>query len=143
MKCDIGDLAAHLRGNAVAFFAVIVLLFPSSPTVLCIAPGGHIKVEDMDAPCCASSGLSAPTACRPDTGFNAPGNCHNCRHFFLTPNGRGAISESYDRAVASPLADECLENDISTDISLPLCRSDALTNTDAPISVSFSVPLRC
>jgi hypothetical protein len=119
-----------------------VMLFPSSPTVLCVAPGGHIEIEDMDAPCCAHSGISAPAACQPGSGFNGPNCCHNCTDYFMTPNGPGAISESYD-AVAIPFVGECLETHISTEISLSLCRSDALTNIAATIAVSSSVPLRC
>jgi hypothetical protein len=130
-------------GNVGAVVAVILLLFPSSASVLCIAPGGHIAIEDLNAPCCTPFGISTPAACQPDNGFNVPSDCHNCTDFFMTPNGRGATSESYDHVVASPLADECLENHISTDACLSLCRSDALTSIGAPIPVSSSVPLRC
>jgi len=123
--------------------AVIVLLFPSSAAVLCIAPGGHMAIEDLNAPCCAPFGVSAPAAYQPDNGFNAPGNCHNCTDFFLTPNGRGAVSESFNHAAASPLDAECPENHFSADISLSLWRSGAVKNTDVSIPVSSSVPLRC
>jgi hypothetical protein len=130
-------------GNVGTVVAVILLLLPSSPTVLCVAPGSHIEIEDMNAACCASSGISAPAVPQPDNGFNAPGYCKNCTDYFMTPNGRGALSESYNHAAASPLAAECLENHLSADTSLSLWRSDALTNIDAPIPVSSSVPLRC
>jgi hypothetical protein len=143
MKGEVRELVDRFRGNVGAVVAVILLLFPSSASVLCIAPGGHIAIEDINAPCCTPFGISTPAGCQPDNGFNAPSICHNCTDFFLTPNGRGALSESYDHAAASPLADECLDNHISAGTSLSLCRSDALTNIDAPIPVSSSVPLRC
>ena len=143
MKDPVRELAGGFGSNVGTVVAVILLLFPSSPTVLCIAPGGHMAIEDMDAPCCAHTGISTPAACQPDNGFNAPGCCHNCTDLFMTPNGRGATSESFDHAVANPLADECLENHTSTDICLSLWRSDALSGIAAPIPISSSVPLRC
>lgn len=143
MKRDIQKLDGRFGGIAAVFLAFVVSLFPSSPMVLCIAPGGHIAFEDMDSPCCASAGVSSPAACQPDAGFNAAGYCHNCTDFFMTPNGRGAISESYDQNVASPLVGECPENHISAHISLSLCRAGVLADTDASIPVSSFVPLRC
>jgi hypothetical protein len=143
MKGDVRELAGRFRGNAVAVIAAFLLLFPSSASVLCIAPGGHIEIEDLNAPCCRSFGISTPAGCQPDNGFNTPGICHNCTDFFLTPNARGAVSESCDLAAANPFAAECLEDHLSADISLSPYRSGAVKNAAVTIPVFSSVPLRC
>jgi hypothetical protein len=135
--------AGRFGGVVAVFIAAAVLLFPSTPTVLCVAPGGHVEIEDMDAPCCMNSGVSAPVGVQPDNGINAPGYCHNCTDYFLTPNGRGATSASNAHSVAASLAGECLENHISTESSPPLCRSDALARITETIPISPSAPLRC
>ena len=143
MRFRFEDSAGRFEGNLLVVLAAISLLFPSSALVLCISPDGHVAVEDFNAPCCHPHDISLPGKGHPGNGSAAVPDCHNCTDLFMTPNGRGATSESFDHAVANPLADECLENHISTDICLSLWRSDALSSMDAPIPVSSSVPLRC
>jgi hypothetical protein len=143
MKGDVRELAGQFWGNVGVVVAVILLLFPSSASVLCIAPSGHLAIEDINAACCASSGISAPAGRQLDNGFNAPGDCQNCTDVFMTPDGRGAVSGSSHNAAANSLADECLGNHLSTSIAFSLCRLSAINNIDVPIPVSSSVPLRC
>jgi hypothetical protein len=126
---------------AVVVVAAIVLLFPSSPTVLCVAPGVHIQIEDMGAPCCAHPSVTGPAARQLDDGINLP--CNSCTDYFMTPNGRGATLASFDHAIANPLVGECPENRASAYTSILLCQSDALTNIAALPPVSSSAPLRC
>jgi hypothetical protein len=135
--------AGRFGGIAAVFIAAAVLLFPSTPTVLCVVPGGHVEIEDMDGHCCMNPSVSAPVGVQPDNGFNSPANCRNCTDLFLTPYGRGAVLASLHHTAANPLAAECLENHIPTESSPPLCRSDALARMTATIPVSSSVPLRC
>jgi hypothetical protein len=143
MKCDFRKLGGQCKSNAAVFIAVILLLCPGSASVLCIAPGGHIAIEDINALCCASSGISTSTVYQPDNGFNALANCQNCTDFFITPNGREAVFESHDHAAASPFADESLQNRLSADTSLWLLQSGAIKYIDAPVPISSAVPLRC
>jgi hypothetical protein len=137
------DSHGRCGGNAMVVLALTSLLFPSSASVLCIAPGGHVSIEDINAPCCAPSDISASAGRQPDNGFSAPGKCQNCTDLFMTPNGRDAVSESCNNAAANPLADECPENHLLADTPLSLCRPDAIIRTDGPILFFSSVPLRC
>ena len=130
-------------GIAAAFVAAIFLLFPVSSSVLCITPDGHIEIEDISAACCASSDISIPVGYPPDNGFHAPESCQDCTDFIITTTGQGAVLKSYDHAVASPFADECLENRLSADIPLSQYRSSAIKNIDVTIPVSSSLPLLC
>jgi hypothetical protein len=143
MKRDLKELAGQFRGNGVAIVAVILLLFPCSASVLCIAPGGHVAIEDSNAACCASPGNSAPAGRHSDNEFNGAGDCHNCTDLFMTPNGRGAVLESYDNAAASLRAAECPGNHIPAETPSSPRGSATIKNLDAPIAITSSVPLRC
>jgi hypothetical protein len=127
----------------VVILAILFLLFPSSASVLCIGPGGHIAIEDINAPCCASSGISASSGSQTYSGFNGSGNCQNCTDFLLTQNGREVISPSNDFAVSSLIADACLENPLSTDVFVSRFQSGPIGSVDAPIPFCSSLPLRC
>jgi len=72
----------------------LLLLFPSSASVLCIEPGGHIAIEDVNAACCASSRVHSATRTQSGEELNPAGNCGHCTDLFITPYGRGAVLES-------------------------------------------------
>jgi len=143
MKGDIGKLGWRFWGHAAAFVAAILLLFPASFSILCIAPGGHMEIEAIGDACCPSPDISIPSGRQPDNGFNATDSCRDCTDFFIATNGQEAVRESYDRAAASPFAAESFENRLSVDIPLSLCRSSINKIIDPPIPVSSSIPLRC
>ncbi len=143
MKRSNGAAADRCSGKVVAALAAVVLLFPSSASVLCITPGGHVAIEDLNATCCASSAVSVLSGHQPDSGLNAAGDCKNCTDLFMTPNGRGAILVPTDAAAASPLSDECPGHRLPVDLSLWLCDSGAIIDFPEPIPVFSSVPLRC
>jgi len=143
MKRCMGELTAGFRGNAGVFAAVVVLLFPSSASVLCIAPGGHLAVESINATCCAPSTSPASPMRQPDGGLKAPGDCQDCTDLFLTPNGSGAVLGSPDRMAASAPASECPGDCILTHRSLLLRSPDAPPAASARTPVSSAGPLRC
>jgi len=143
MMNDLGKLRRQFGSNMATFVAFILLLFPSSSSILCIAPGGHIEIEDIRTACCPSADISIPVVYQPDNGFNESDTCQNCEDFFIAANGREAVLRSCDHAVASPFADKCLENRFSADIVLSLCPSNVIKNIDTPIPVSSSLPLLC
>ncbi len=143
MKRSVKGLAGRLRGKAVAVVAAILMLFPSSACVLCVASGGHIQIEDINAGCCEHSDLYAPSGFHPDNGFDAPGYCRNCTDFFVTPNGRGALLVSSDHAFAHPLSAECLGDRPAADLSFWPCGSGRTAHLNAPGRASALVPLRC
>jgi hypothetical protein len=142
MRRNLGELFIF-KGNAAALVFAVLLLFPSSASVLCIAPGNHISIEDINAPCCASSSISAQSGRQTNSGFNGLVNCQNCTDFFLTPNGREVIPPSNNLAASRQIADACLENLLSKDVPVSLFRSGSIGIVDAPIPICSSVPLRC
>ena len=123
--------------------AIIFLLFPSSASVLCIAPGGHLAVEDINAGCCAPSTANIRGENQPGNGFAAAGDCQNCTDLFLTPNTRGTVLESYDTVAPNSLADAYLRNHIPADTPSSPRLPATIRKVDAPIAINPSVPLRC
>lgn len=143
MKSDFGELGKQFKRSIAAFVFVILLLFPCSTSLVCVAPGGHIAIESIGDTCCASFEISTQAEGQPDNGFTAADDCHNCTDFLIASHMLAAASESCRHASASPFADECPENHSSTDSSLSLFQSAGSTNNERPIPVSPSVPMRC
>jgi hypothetical protein len=142
MKSYFEGSVGQFTDNLIIVLAAISLLFPSSALVLCISPAGHVEIEDLNAACCAHNDISSPGKNQPDNRCAAAADCHNCTDLFLTPNGRGAVTESYDIVPAGSRGDECVGNHLLADVSFWLNRQDAIQHTDRPIPVSSSVPLR-
>jgi hypothetical protein len=143
MKLNLKDLPDHFMGNAMISLAIFLLLFPSSASVLCIAPGSHIAVEDINAACCSSSANGFQAENQPKNGFAAAGNCPNCIDIFLAANPRAAIPVSRDSVTPHSPADAYLRDYIQADTpSLPH-QSATFSKTGAPIPINGFVPLRC
>lgn len=90
MQGEFMRLRGRLRENAIGIVSFVLLLFPSSPSVLCMGPGDQAAVEDLASACCAGSAGALRGESRPHSGLAAAGDCQNCTDEFLTPNGRGA-----------------------------------------------------
>jgi hypothetical protein len=135
--------AGQGRRNALVILAAAALLFPGYSSVLCIGPGGHVAIEDLNAACCASSRSYSAAGDLPDNGFAAALDCRNCIDLFITPNGPGTVTESFGNSGAVPLAEECFGDHLSAltpfGLSQPIASGDI--NGKAPIS--SSIPLRC
>jgi hypothetical protein len=129
--------------SALALLAMVLLLSPSSSSVLCIAPGSHIAVEDVNSLCCVSHTVSPSTGLRPNGAFEGPGSCDNCTDVFLALNGNGVLSQSGSSAIAKPIDAEFLDASLSSDLSASLSRSAQTANPDAPVLLYPSIPLRC
>jgi len=125
------------------FVFVASLLIPNSTSLLCVAPSGHMEIENIGADCCAALDISPRAEGQPDNGFNAAGDCHNCIDFFIASYVQVVASKSHNQAAASPSADECPEIHRSIDVFPSLCRPVGITAHDRPISVPSSVPMRC
>jgi hypothetical protein len=126
-----------------AFVAVILLFCPNSTSILCMAPGGHIAIENINALCCASSDISTPNECQPDNELGSPVNGKNCTDLLMASDGRAVRIESYSNAAAGSLTEECLGNHLAVNTSLRLRRWSAAINSNASIPVSSAVPMRC
>jgi hypothetical protein len=143
MKRNPKGLPGRFGCDAIAVLAIISLLFPVSGSILCIAPGGHIAVEDINTACCLSSNINDRDENRPDKGLDTAEDCMNCTDFFLTPNRQGAIFKSCDNAVPNSLVDACLRNHILADIFSSLHQLVLINKIDAPSTLAASIPLRC
>jgi hypothetical protein len=143
MKGSLRDPEDRFAIDAAVVLAAILLILPSSTSVLCIAPGQHIAIEDINALCCFSSGISLSSGTQPGSGFSEPGSCHNCTDLFLASNGRGVPAQSGNLIIASLFDAECVEIYLPEDISLLLYGSSSIGSTTTPIPVCSSVPLRC
>ncbi len=138
MRGAAGRFKSHLW-NATA---AILLLFPNSASVLCIAPGGHVAIEDINSSCCASSHAVRP-APQKESGVSTAVLCSDCTDLFLTPNGRGAIPESYFGIVPGFPAGEYLGNHGSVDIAFSIIRQGIVGRIAASKTSWSPVPLRC
>ena len=142
MKRNSKELPDQFRGDATVILSILLLLFPVSASVLCIAPD-HIAVEDINARCCSSSGINDRGENQRDNEFAAAEDCHNCTDLLLSPNKRGAVLESYANVVPNSPADAYLGNRIQADISSLPHRSGTIRTNATPIPIAASVPLRC
>jgi hypothetical protein len=143
MKGDVGKPARPSSGNGTLLMATLLLMFPSSASMLCIAPGGHVAIEDINALCCAPFSASAPDESHGINSFGSPDKCSNCTDIFLTPNGRAPASKSYRSAAAGYHAGECLGNQLSAVTCFSQCLPDipySYVDTSPPMTAL--IPMR-
>jgi hypothetical protein len=133
-------LLGRFIGNAAVFFSAFFLLFPSNPSVICMAPGSHVAIEDLNALCCAHSKINIQDGCSPSDALNTAKDCQNCTDIIISINERGPISES-NRATAGFLSDAGFEVRPPEIVPARLFRRNSLAIFNA--SVFSSVPLRC
>jgi hypothetical protein len=143
MKRYFRHISDALRGKVTVCLTIILLLSPVSASVICIAPGGHIAIEDVNAACCASTGISDQNEKSPENGLATAVDCINCTDFFITPNERGAFLVSYANAVPNSLASACVRNHTPGEISSSQRQSVTINKLDAQSAVTASSPLRC
>ena len=126
---------------ATILLTAIALLSPGYSSVLCIAPGGHISIEELNAACCADSHISSAFEGRPENGYAAAGECRNCTDLLLS-NDLGAITGSSRNAV-SDTPGEAFGNHGSAIESFGAFRESASARVMLTVPISPSVPLRC
>jgi hypothetical protein len=143
MKRSFKGLPDSLSFDVTVGIAIILLLLPVSTSVLCIGPGGHIEIEDINATCCASSDIDHESEQRPDNELTAVGDCINCTDLFLTSNERGALLESYANVVPNQISDACVSNHSTATISSSNHRSRMINGIDPPSVLTAFAPLRC
>jgi len=140
MKGNKTGLFGRLNGHAFILLASILLMSPvSSSSVLCIAPGDHVAIEDLDAGCCASSAIAAEESRNSDE-FDTATHCRNCTDLFITPNERGPIRDFLVVAMGSA-ADDCSRDPLQVITSSHLVLQRTLNDVVTPKSAS--VPIRC
>jgi len=145
MKLYTNILAAEVSGHTLAVLAIILLVFPSSARVLCIAPGGHAAIEDLGAACCASCGTSCRSDGQMHNGLAAAQDCRDCADYLITPNARGAVLDSPDDIAPSTRAHATSGNQTPplASLSSALYRPDKYDGRSALAPATSPVPLRC
>jgi hypothetical protein len=144
MKRGFRGFAGRFWGKEIVLAAVsFLVLFPSSASILCIAPGSHIAIESINAKCCASDRVLEPEATLAHNELGLTGNCGNCTDLFLTPYGREAIPKSHCDAASSAQAGELLGNQPPVELTLSQFRPGAIRSMGGPNPFSSSLPLRC
>jgi hypothetical protein len=142
MKGGIRMLIWQKNASVLVLLASLLLMFPSSASVICIAPGDHVAIESLNALCCSSSGISTQDHYRPGDEPEIAGDCRTCTDLLISLNECGAVPKSYDLAIGGSLDGESCEACFSV-IASQLFVQKALTGVIALPAASHSVPLRC
>jgi len=123
------------------FFAALLLVSPAQSYVICIAPGGHIAIEDINATCCLASNILSQRDQYSDSGLGTAGDCHNCTDISIYQIVSGAISRSTN-AAGGPLTSASFGQDFRilafSRLFLQAGPIGFVSNSAFP-----SVPLRC
>jgi hypothetical protein len=125
---------------AVAVTAVITMLLPGSASVLCVAPGGHVAIENLDSDCCAHIALPLTYEGPETPALDLPGDCGNCADYILTPNGLEPCRASSSRISCGECFEYCL---LPADPFYPTSGSSADSDISAPVPIFCLLPLRC
>jgi hypothetical protein len=129
-------------GVVAAIVSAVATLSPGS-TVLCVAPGGHVVIEDINSGCCMSHDSSSITSNQQGYGLNVPDNCGNCRDFPIVPDGCVVILESFHFAAPATPDIECFGTRIPELADGPSPELRECNNMDSLYPVCFSALLRC
>jgi hypothetical protein len=141
MKDRVGRLAYQALGRIFVLIAAIALIPPVTPSVLCIAPGSHVAIEELDAGCCASPDVFRHMHGQVEDALGATGACRDCIDYLISPTVSGPIPES-PLDVHRILAAECVSLYLPIPSScMPL--EDAPTGIAASAPHDFAGPLRC
>jgi hypothetical protein len=144
MKRGFRGFGGRSLGAEVVLVAVLLLLlFPNSTSVLCIASGSHIAIEDINENCCASTIIPDQAVSHAQSELGLTGNCGDCTDVFMTLFGREAIPKSHCYAACSSQVGECLRNQLPAELSLSQFHQHAIGSIDRLNPSSSSLPLRC
>jgi hypothetical protein len=123
--------------------SMIAIITPISTSVLCIAPGSHIAIENLSSECCAHRVIPAAVEPPQAKEFESAGNCGNCVDFLLTGHGPGTVSEGSRKGAAS-VAGESIGRYLPPAIVFPSEFGLGANNSVcARIPLASPAPLRC
>jgi hypothetical protein len=142
MKGGIGIRIWRWSAKGFILLAALLLMFPASASVVCIAPGDHVAIENLDALCCKSSAITAQDYHSPGNEPGMASDCRSCTDLLISLNERGAIPKSYGHVAGASSTDEC-DGACPSIIASPLFIQNALNDSDAGTSAFSSIPLRC
>jgi hypothetical protein len=143
MNMVIRELGKHIINRALVLFVVISLLMPGSFSVLCIAPGSHVAIEDINALCCISPHIAYPSSTQPNSAFDQPVNCSHCTDLLLISHESGVLLQSGISTAANPFDADFLSASFSADLANAISQSIENGSLASPIPVCLSISLRC
>jgi hypothetical protein len=130
-----------------AFTSVLVLAalaavaLPNPASVLCVAPDGHVAIEDISAPCCDHNETSSMDSNRPHDAVGEVEGCGNCVDFLLDSDSQGMMSSSTGSA-SNSAEDSAPRSPEHADARQP--SGHPIPETVGPLLfLSPSIPLRC
>ena len=141
-----GDLRKRIRrlsSRMSVLSAAILLVLPASISMLCIAPGIHVAIEELNAPCSAHSAVSACGVRLPGNDLDMTGSSGNCTDILVLANERGAIPKFIGSASDGSPATECFGDSLPESAQPRVIRQSLFNDVDALPPVFPSVPLRC
>jgi hypothetical protein len=142
MKRGSRGFAGQVIRAEVVLAAILSLVSSGSVSVLCIAPGSHIAIEDINAPCCSSDRVPSIDAQDARHEFELTDSCERCTDLLIAGFGREAIHPSRCDFARDLLAREFLK-DRAPEISFSLSGQISTTAANELAPVSSCPPLRC
>jgi hypothetical protein len=142
MKDRVRRFAKQSLGKIIVLIAAIALIPPVTPSVLCIAPGSHVAIEEFDSGCCASPYVFHHVQGQAEDALGVPGVCRDCTDYLISPTVSGPIPVS-QLDVLRVLAAECVG---LFPLSIPsscMPLEDARTGIATSAPHDFAGPLRC
>jgi hypothetical protein len=135
-------VARQFTANGAALLTAFILLFPNSAAMLCIAPGSHIAIEDINSECCAPDRLAVPVEKQSLNQMVVTSVCGTCTDLFIYSYGREAIPKPCVDA-AGMQGVEPSGDQLPADPAILLVRQCFVCNFDTLNSAFSSTPLRC
>jgi hypothetical protein len=143
MQSSLKQWTRKIRSMVPGLLLAATLIFPPSSSVLCVAPGHHIAIEDADAPCCTSSGISHFAETRANSEFSEQSHCKHCMDFYLGSTVSGLLPQINNPLTTNIFTVECVETGAAADASLSPLSSGKIGIASVSLPVSSSIPLRC
>ncbi len=142
MRVLVRGFSMQLLSKMIALIAALSLAPPVMPSVLCVAPGSHVAIEELDAGCCASSSTSTRGHGQTEDMLGTADDCEDCTDYLISALAEGRIPESAMAAGYSITA-ECGSLQPPA-IPVPPPSSEIVPpNLGASNLLHFSIPLRC
>ena len=145
MKRGHARAATGSVGCQMALISILFLLVPGSFSVLCIAPGSHIAIENINAACCRASHDRDFVTSHEQLELRMTGDCANCIDLFLTQSGPEAIRQPHSDnfRIISAEDNESSVCNLLTIYSDPLLFRRDSDRDKRTNHISSFAPLRC
>lgn len=150
IACKVQEMRRGIRrsttwtcSRAICIIAAALMAMPISASVLCISPDGHVAIENLNAACCASPGITSHGEPLPVEAIRAHDECFNCTDLPFLSNAAGTLQRGYSFSASGSFAEESSRNlGGAFAASWSLSQKEHLRFFISP-PVSSAVPLRC